>query len=323
MKLPGFSRHPLFYIVAGLWFCGLVLWPRSSNVWVGEDSLSHNSSQEGLYKSALTNANFGLLGVRFYESVGGHPRWKINSAFAELRRKENYAFLKEVTSDFLSETTQNTIHTKSDYGRSWTAKNYVELEGNVSIESSNGYLFWMDHLNYDGKNHEFTSKDTVQMKGPSINQPIMFLKGTGLTAEINKEHFLLNSNVSSQKRLPSGQWLKVSSKTGEFFTQQSRAIFMGGVKSQMPKVNITSDVFEMSSLEGDENAQAFGNVVLKNKGRVGYAQKAYLEIGGSEIILEGNARIEADGNIIKGNRIKLFSDEDKIEVENAEGKTNP
>ena len=56
---------------------------------------------------------------------------------------------------------------------------------------------------------------------------------------------------------------------------------------------------------------------------MGYAQKAYLEIGGSEIILEGNARIEADGNIIKGNRIKLFSDEDKIEVENAEGKTKP
>ena len=89
----------------------------------------------------------------------------------------------------------------------------------------------------------------------------------------------------------------------------------------MPDIKITSDIFELSSEEGQENVQAFGNVILKNKDRIGYAQKAYLEIGGSEIILEGKARIEADGNVIEGKRIKLYSDDDKIEVEEAEGRT--
>jgi LPS export ABC transporter protein LptC/lipopolysaccharide transport protein LptA len=309
------------YAITVLWFSVVLFWPRSSNNNRDQEEGSQNLAQEDLYRANLTQANFGLLGVRFYESVEGQPRWKIESQFAELHRKENYAFLKGVTAIFFSEATQNKILTKSDYGRSWSEKNYVELDGNVSIESGQGYLFWMNHLNYDGKKHEFSSNDTVQMKGPNINRPIMFLKGTGLNAQINKEHFILNQNVSSQKKLENGQWLKIFAKAGEFFTNESRAVFIGGVKSMMPDIKITSDIFELSSEEGQENVQAFGNVILKNKDRIGYAQKAYLEIGGSEIILEGKARIEADGNVIEGKRIKLYSDDDKIEVEEAEGRT--
>jgi LPS export ABC transporter protein LptC/lipopolysaccharide transport protein LptA len=315
------GKTRFIYTIAALWFAIIVFWPRSSNNNQDKEETSQNLAQEDLYRANLTQANFGLLGVRFYQSVEGQPRWKIESQFAELHRKENYAFLKGVTANFFSEATQNKILTKSDYGRSWSEKNYVELDGNVSIESGQGYLFWMNHLNYDGKKHEFSSNDTVQMKGPNVNRPVMFLKGTGLNAQINKEHFILNQNVSSQKRLQNGQWLKILAKAGEFFTNESRAVFIGGVKSTMPDVKITSDIFEVSSEEGQENVQAFGNVVLKNKDRIGYAQKAYLEIGGSEIILEGKARIEADDNVIEGKRIKLYSDDDKIEVDEAEGRT--
>lgn len=316
------KRPQLWHFALGLWFLLVLLWPRSSNDFSKmEQSAPSSLSQEELYRSTITDANFGLLGLRFYESVEGQPRWKIESQFAELHRKENYLFLKSVSADFFSEATQNKILTQSDYGRSWTEKNYVELDGNVSIKSGKGYLFWMEHLNYDGKNHEFTTKDTVHMKGPNVDRPIMFLKGTGLTAQISKEHFILNSNVSSQKKLQNGQWMKVLSKAGEFFTHDSRAIFFGGVKSSLPNATITSDVFEFSSEEGQENVQAFGNVVLRNKDRIGYAQKAYLEVGGSEIILEGKAKLEADGNTIEGKRIKLYSDDDKIEVDEAEGKT--
>ncbi len=305
----------------GFWFLLVWLWPASSDPVNLDSNTESLFNQEGLYRSDLTQANFGLLGVRFYESVEGQPRWQIESQFAELHRKENYAFLKTVTAHFFSEATRNKILTKSDYGRSWTEKNYVELDGHVSIESSNGYLFWMNHLNYDGTKHEFHSEDPVHMKGPNLQHPTMFLNGTGLHAQINKEHFVLNRDVSSQKRLKSGEWLKILSKSGEFFTQESRAVFIGGVKSNMPSMTISSDIFEISSQEGEENVNAFGNVVIHSKDRVGYAQKAYLEVGGDEIILEGKARLEAQGNVIEGKKIKLFSDDDRIEVEEAEGRT--
>jgi len=322
MDLKRVNSRKVTYLITGVWFLIVLLWPRPSNNYSIKDGAKSNLSQEELYRSNLTNANFGLLGVRFYESLEGQPHWKIESQFAELHRKENYLFLKSVIANFFSESTRNKILTKSDYGRSWTEKNYVELDGNVSIESGKGYLFWMNHLNYDGNKHEFTSNDVVQMKGPNINRPIMFLKGTGLTAQINKEHFILNRNVSSQKRLQNGQWIKINSKAGEFFTHESRAVFIGSVKSSMPNAVITSDVFELNPEENQENAQAFGNVTLKNKDRTGYAQKAYLEVGGNEIILEGKARLEADGNVIEGKKIKLFSDDDRVEVEDAEGKAN-
>ena len=196
-----------------------------------------------------------------------------------------------MTASFFSETTQNNIFSKSDYGRSWTERNMVELEGNVSIQSSKGYLFSMNRLNYDGKKHEFTSRDTVQMKGPNLKNPIMFLKGTGLKANISREHFILNREVSSQKRVEDGGWLKISSKSGEFFTAESRAIFVE-------------------------------NVVIKNKDKTGFADKAFLDVSGNEIILEGNAKIESGTHLIEGKRIKLFTDDDRIEVDQAEGRND-
>lgn len=321
MALRAQNKSLLIAVAITFWMLTLWFWPGSLDNSFEEKESKSEPQQEALYRSEITQANFGLLGVRFYESQEGQPRWEINSEFAELHRKENYAFLKNVNSFFFSDTTQNKIKSKSDYGRSWTDKNIIELNGNVSIESSRGYLFWMDHLTYDGKQHEFKSDDLVQMKGPNPKRPVMLLKGVGLNAQISKEHFILNHNVSSQKKLKSGDWLKVFSKSGEFFTGESRAIFLGGVKSKMPGMNITSDVFEFSSEEGQENVQAFGHVVLRNKDRIGYAERAFLEVGGSEIILEGKARIESGGNIIQGKRIKLYSDDDRIEVEQAEGRT--
>src|SRR5688572_7276667 len=94
------------YLISILWAVLVVMWPESSN-----ENLAPGDKQvsgEGLYKSSLTKANFGLLGVRFYQTQSGRKRWKINSEFAELHRKENYAFLEEVTAEFNAGKTGNT-----------------------------------------------------------------------------------------------------------------------------------------------------------------------------------------------------------------------
>lgn len=285
------SKTLMITVALSTWFLLVWLWPIESQDVSIEENITNLPPQEDLYRSDLTQANLGLLGVRFYESQDGKPRWEINSKFAELHRKENYAFLKTVTAHFFSETNQNNITSKSDYGRSWTDKNRIELDGNVEIQSTQGYLFWMNHLTYDGKNHEFTSNDTVNMKGPDVRNPMMFLKGIGLIANISKDHFILNHDVSAKKKLNTGDWLRITSKKGEFFTADSIAVFVE-------------------------------NVVIKNKNLRGEAEKAILEVGGNQVVLEGKAKIKSDDNLIQGKRIKLYTDDDRIEVEEAEGKTS-
>jgi len=310
------------YVLAGLWVTLVVLWPLNTNInTIGSDNDdTKQTSEEGLYKSSLTQAPFGMLGVNFFESNDGKKRWNIRSKFAELHRKENYAFMQHVNADFFAEKTGNMVQTKSDYGRSHIDKNLVELEGDVSIHSRRGYLFEMDRLNYDGNNNEFLTEDVIHMKGPDVAHPTMYLKGTGLVGNIDTEHFLVKKAVTAQRQLKSLEWLRISSRSGEFFTEDQRAVFVGKVRSSLPKVTIDSDIFELNITEERESIQARGNVLLKQKDKIGRAEMASMEVGTNKIVLEGNARIDSKDNQILGRRIVLYSDEDRVEVEAAEGK---
>jgi LPS export ABC transporter protein LptC len=307
-------------VLSTLWALLLLVWPSSTHQPSGEESRTPESKTgEGLYKSVSTKANFGLAGVRYYESSQGVKHWHIESKFAELHRKENYAFLTDVKAEFFAKNTGNVVTTKSDYGRSWDDKNIIELEGHVTIQSKKGYLFEMDKMNYNSTHHEFTSEDFVRMKGPNASKPSMSLSGVGLQADINREEFLLKKKVSAERKMKGTGALKIVSDSGQFFTHESRSVFMGNVNARMPSTSITCDVFELSMDQDDETVAASGNVFLRNRGRIASAESALIELNGTEIILEGRARIDSEDNRIEGRRIKIYTDDDRIEVDEASG----
>ncbi|NDC26116.1 MAG: LPS export ABC transporter periplasmic protein LptC, partial [Proteobacteria bacterium] len=220
----------------------LWIWPSSSDRQNKSEAFPlEQKSGEGLYKSVSTKANFGLMGVRYYESSQGRKHWHIESRYAELHRKENYAFLTDVVAEFFAKNTGNVVSTHSDYGRSWNDKNLIELEGHVTIQSKKGYLFEMDRMNYHSAKHEFTSEEFVRMKGPNVEHPTMFLTGVGLHADIDREQFLLKSKVVSERRLKNSGSLKIQSDSGQFFTDESRSVFTGKVKAKMPSTVIDCD----------------------------------------------------------------------------------
>ncbi len=318
-------RAKVSYGAAGLWTFALVLWPVPSNLRSGlEGERLTASAGEGLYKSQLTQANFGLLGVRFYESIDGAPSWNIRSEFAELhRQKENYAFMKTVNADFFSGASRNVVRTQSDYGRSHFGKRLVELEGNVIVQSEKGYRFTMDRLDYDSAGHQFHSDDTVNMTGPDVNAPEMFLTGTGLDADLNEDSFLVRKNTRARRRLSTKEWMRIQSRQSIFHPDSQKAIFIDRVRAVLPTMSIESDRMEMNvGGQGGEMLKAIGNVVLHHKNRKGHSEIADIEIANDKVILQGNrvpATIVGEDSELKGRRITLYTDEDRVEVEGAEG----
>lgn len=269
----------------------------------------------------LTTANFGLLGVEFFESSNNSKRWNIRSDFAEIHRSENSIYLKQVKADFYAERTKNVIHSVSDHGRSALDKNEVILMGNVFIRSRTGYEFKMNTLKYDGDRHEFRSPDEVNMRGPNRERPMMLLNGIGLLADIDQEHFFLRRRVIARKRFRGDSWLVIKSSEGEFFTEEQHAVFTGKVEAKVPpELSVESDTLELVSASSREIMEARGGVRLKLKEKLGWAELAFFEAGGDNIILEGNARIESKGDELKGRRIVLYTVDDRVEVTGAQGR---
>lgn len=278
-------------------------------------------SSDAELNEPLTRANFGLLGVHFFESSKNAKRWDIQSEFAELHRTENYLFLKQVTADFHAERTGNVVRTTSEHGRSFLDKNEVILDGNVRILSRSGYEFLLNTLNYDGDRHEFSSPDNVSMQGPGVTRPTMVVRGTGLLADIDREHFFLGKRVTARKRVKSDAWMHIRSSQGEFFTQEQKAVFTGRVESKVPPgLIIRSDLMQMVSRSDHELMEARGNVSLVFKDKTGQAEQAFFEAGGDRVILEGNARVESKKSEVSGKRIVLYTMDDRVEVTQAQGR---
>ena len=264
-----------------------------------------------------------MLKASFYETVQDKSRWKILSEFAELHRREDYAFLTTVNAEFTSIKSGNMVKTTSDYGRTYLSRKDVELNGDVRITSQQGYLFRMENLTYSGRSHMFQSADQVRMEGPDPLKPKMRLRGVGLLGNAETEHFILKKNVFGERRLGnSGDWLKITSQQGEFFTAEQRSLFIGKVKANLPKMVVDCDKMRLLLAGDAEDIEAKGNVKIVTKGRTAYADSAAMTIGGNSILLEGKARVDSKDNQIRGRKILLFTDEDRIEVEDAEGSSS-
>lgn len=307
-----------FFAVFG-WGLMIVLWPKTAG---NEESHAGSSPGSGseLYHSDLTQSNFGMLGFHLFETLNGRRHWNIHSAFAELKRAENYTLMREVDAEFYASTTGNVVKTRSEHGSSFVETGIVDLEGNVKIRSAQGYEFEMDKVQYRGKEHEFHSDVPVSMKGPNPKRPLMLLSGKGLFARIDHERFILKKDVYGRRKLSTDQWVDVHSDSGEFFTDRQQAIFRGEARSKLPDTIIESEVFEISMRDGKEFLLASGDVRLTHREREGRAEKALIEVGSNVIVLEGKAEVGMGDNQIAGNRVILYTDEDRIEVTGAKGR---
>lgn len=312
-------RDKWIIALSAIWAAGLLVWPRPTNL--ASDSVVPLSRREGLYKSTLTEANLGLLGVRFYESFEGKKRWKIESEFAELHRSENLAFMRGVNALFFVASSGNEVVTVSDFGRSFMDKHEIELYGNVAIRSKQGYEFTMEKLNYFSETHSFQTTDVVKMRGPDVESPTMFLEGVGLNADLDEERFVLKKDIVASRQLRSSQWMYIKSQKGEFNTGTGQAKFQKRVRATMPDMVIQSEELELLLKKGDDDVIDVRQAVrINHKDKVAKADMAHIELGTDRIILKGRASVVNQGNELRGEQIIIHTDDDRIEVEQAQGR---
>ncbi|MCB0406148.1 MAG: hypothetical protein KDD51_15310, partial [Bdellovibrionales bacterium] len=133
-------------------------------------------------------------------------------------------------------------------------------------------------------------------------------------------YYKVKKNVRGRKRLNDQRWLHISSASGEFFPDYDRARFYGKVRSSIQDLEIDSERLEVAASEGKETLLAEGHVRVRSKGRVASAKRAALRLGSNQLVLEGDARVDAKEDRIEGKRIVLYTDDDRVEVTGAKGK---
>lgn len=148
--------------------------------------------------------------------------------------------------------------------------------------------------------------------------------------------------AAKKKAEPKGdQPIHVTSDRLEVDNKAQIATFIGKVKATQGDVVITSDRL-LVYYDRDEKAAkpkkgekpkglmdeggkvrmvvAIGHVKIVQRDRVGVGQKATYWAGGRKILLEGKATVWRGKNVVSGDKITVFLDEDRSVVHGAPGK---
>lgn len=318
-----FRPFPWLRVLGTAWAAIVLAWPVSSQD--GTRAPAAASAAESLYRAtASSTAMLGLKGVRLYQSNEGKPRWKMVAEGAEIFRAENYCLFQRIDAEFFS-TSGNVVRSSSDYGSSklnpQSDFEEIELQGNVVVVSSQGYRMRVDTLVYDGPKHQLRSGDPVELTGPDPAKPAVVLKGKGLIGDVEVERFRLLKDVTVDRQLSgSERRLKVSARTGEFFTAEHRAVFSKNAKARLPELEVQADRIELAFGGALESMQAQGGVRLKSRDRQGRADAATFDLSTGAVVLKGTAEVSSPEGEVKGNRISFDMDGDRFEVDSAEGR---
>lgn len=148
--------------------------------------------------------------------------------------------------------------------------------------------------------------------------------------------------AAKTKAVASDQPINVVSDTLEVDNKAQVATFKGKVRATQGDVVITSDKL-LVYYDRDEKAAkpkkddkkpgglmdgggkvrqvvALGHVKVVQRDRVGVGQKATYWAGGRKILLEGQATVWQGKNVVSGEKITVFLDEDRSVVHGAPGK---
>ena len=305
------------------WAVVVLAWPMPARDGTRVPASATNA--ESLYRATeASTAMFGLKGVRLFQSNEGKPRWKMVAEGAELFRSENYCLFQKIDAEFFS-TTGNVIRSQSDTGRSkldpQSDFEEIELQGNVVVHSSQGYRMRTATLTYDSPKHELRSNDAVEFAGPNPAKPQIVLRGKGLIGDLEVERFRLLKDVTVDRKLSgSERRLRVTSRTGEFFTAEHRSVFSKNARARLPELEVEADRIELVFGGVAESMTAQGSVRLKSRDRKGRADGATFDLSTGGVLLKGAAEVSSPEGEVKGNRISFDLDGDRFEVDAAEGK---
>ncbi len=175
-----------------LMIMGLVLAGVLTILWTG---LGQKKPPEEVPKILSEKANMALEKIRFVEDKHGRITWELEAKSIEQQGETDRMLLEEV---------KVTLYTKDDRtfvlsGRRATVDQKtrnVELQGDVTVVSSDGYSLKTQSASYFHNSRKVTTPDWVEIEGEQIR-----VTGRGMVVDLESKTFTILRQVRTQLRV--------------------------------------------------------------------------------------------------------------------------
>lgn len=270
-----------------------------------------NSAKENQTAESQTITNFYLVDAKgakkdfeLWSSVAnkpmGDPEWKLQTVKVQFY-------------------TENAVYTViGDHGSVNEAKSGMVIEGDVRMNSSNGYLFYTDKLVYDAQKKEITSDSKVSLAGPKEAEGRLHLEGVGLHVELAKSYMLLKNKVTGFKPMSESRVMRISSQLAEFSGLNKSAQFKNNVliESDQMKVRGNFAKFQYKDKKLD-TLYMDGGIHMQDQNKMGTAGEAIVYFNEDKYVFRKKPFVTQSENELIGDEVVILDGGKRVQVKNA------
>lgn len=304
----------IVFILLLIGFEILILFPKQTDKPTEAPQASSASSEARQTNQIQQKAQ----GIHLVESQHGTRDWELFSQTAQSYQNNTAWDLENVRILFYNENKQS-ITVKGKKGKLDTKTKDMRIEGEVEIETTNGYVFSAPYVEYESETRLISCSGVVQVKGPFIEgKRSLFLKGTGMRIPINTEKMYLDRDVSGEKIVSGEKKLTLKSHKAELSSVNQIAQFMEDVVIQYPPMTMKSDTATFAYNEKSgmfDYLELHGKVELTDEDRRALSENLKVDFSTKQLTFSGRPRLYQGEDELTGEQIIFIDNGKKVKVE--------
>lgn len=273
--------------------------------------------QESLPENEIAEVDQIMRGVHLVEAGEGQREWELWAEEAKsLKIKEIWA-LKDVKAIFFGKD-GTVFNVTGEKGEVHTVTKDMKVSGNVSIRSSNGYIFKTEAVNYSSEAKLLTSKDFVEMYGPKDEGGhSISLTGRGLNASLEDSQMQVLSRVRAEKSFKDKKRVSIRSNKALFSGQSKMARFIEDVVIDFENMRITGPQAEFqydSQSKIVESMYVDGGVRVSDQDKWATSKNVKVDFTQDKYTFKGSPRVVQNNDELRGQEIIFLNGGKRVKV---------
>lgn len=308
----------LFVVISLIFVQALLMAPQeispsetTKNSQTTKEQIERLAEQQGKRKAVEQK----MVGVHLVENSNNAKGWELRADEATGSSDELWV-LKKVKVEFFNEN-ESSFVVSGDIGEiNGQTKNMV-IRGQVVTQSSNGYQFETNDLNYIAKDKMLISDSAVKMLGPDDKNGVGFkLAGNGFKIDLVTNKMYIQSNIEASKMMENKKF-HVTSDAAEFSNKNQEALFSGHVNMTFDKTRVTAPQAFFRYSEKQKALESIllkNQVVLKDEGKSAVCQQLLMNLIEDTMTLSGHPKVQMGEDEIQGEEIVFLEGGKKVKM---------
>jgi LPS export ABC transporter protein LptC/lipopolysaccharide transport protein LptA len=285
----------------------------NETVLVEEEEASQN--EPGLEKKELesqTIQNFHIV-----DTKGSKKELDLWASEAHKPMGSTQWNMENVKAQFYSEASTYVVVGKT--GMMDEAQKTMVIEGDVKLNSSNGFIFYTDKLSYDPLKRQILSQDKVSLEGPPEKSTgRLYLEGIGLVVDMDTNMMTMQDQVKGFKTMSENRVMNISSQRGEFSGKKKSVAFRNNVVIKVDKMKVRGNYAAFQYRDGKlDTLYMDGGIHMQDENKTGSSGEAIVYFQEDKYVFRKKPFVTQDDNELIGDEVTIFNGGQRVQVKNA------